>query len=45
MEDVERIRACPLVNPAIPIYGFMIDIRTGRLHEVEEASRAGAPRA
>mgnify|MGYP006272427649 CR=1 FL=1 len=40
-DDVARIRAHPLVNPSIPIHGFIYDVRTGRLREVDAASAAG----
>ena len=40
-EDVTRIRAHPLVNPAIPIYGYVYDVKTGRLNEIEAATAAG----
>jgi carbonic anhydrase len=43
VEDVARIRRHPLVNPAIPISGFIYDVRTGRLNEVAAATAAGAP--
>jgi carbonic anhydrase len=41
-EDVERIRAHPLVPKEIPIYGYIFDVSTGRLNEVAEATRKGA---
>ena len=41
-EDVQRIRNHPLVPKRIPIYGFVFDVRTGRLVEVPEATAAGA---
>ena len=41
-EDVTRIRNHPLVPHAIPIYGYLYDVRTGRLVEVPEATEAGA---
>lgn len=44
VEDVTRIRSHPLVNPAIPIYGYIYDVQTGRLDEVTAASEAGRPR-
>ena len=44
MRDVQRIRAHPLVAPDVQIYGFIYDVKTGRLNEVEEATRAGRPR-
>ncbi|HEY7380514.1 MAG TPA: carbonic anhydrase [Gaiella sp.] len=40
-EDVRRIRAHPLVPGRIPIYGYVYDVRTGRLEEVPEATAAG----
>lgn len=43
-EDVRAIRNHPLVPGAIPIYGFMYDVDTGRLHEIEAASEAGRAR-
>lgn len=41
-EDVGRIRSHPLVPGSIPIYGYIYDVATGRLVEVEAAARAGA---
>jgi carbonic anhydrase len=43
VEDVRRIRTHPLVNPAIPIYGYIYDVKTGRLNEVTAAPEAGHP--
>lgn len=40
-EDVRRIRSHPLVPPNIPIYGYIYDVRTGRLVAVPEATGAG----
>jgi carbonic anhydrase len=45
IDDIERIRNHPLVPNDIPIYGYMFDVRTGVLNEVEGAARAGAPKA
>jgi carbonic anhydrase len=39
--DVRRIREHPLVPKSIPIYGYIYDVRTGRLEEVNAASEAG----
>jgi carbonic anhydrase len=39
--DVRRIRSHPLVPKHIPIYGFIYDVKTGKLDEVAEASAAG----
>lgn len=41
VEDVQRIRRHPLVSRAIPIYGFIYDVKTGALIEVPEATKAG----
>lgn len=38
-EDVRRIADHPLVSPKISIYGYIYDVATGRLQEVEGASR------
>jgi carbonic anhydrase len=45
LDDVLRIRAHSLVPPSIPIYGYLYDVRSGRLIEVAEATRAGAAAA
>src|SRR5256885_13618053 len=41
VDDVTRIRRHPLVPKNIPIYGYIYDVKTGRLVEVEGATRAG----
>ena len=41
LEDVQRIRTHPLVPRTIPVYGFIYDVKNGRLSEVTEASHAG----
>ena len=43
-EDVLRIRNHPLVPGHIPIYGFIYDVKTGKLNEVTEATSGGKPR-
>ena len=43
VEDVRRIRSHPLVPGRIPIYGYVYDVRTGRLLEVPDATAAGRP--
>jgi carbonic anhydrase len=43
VDDVARIRAHPLVSKAIPIYGYIYDVKTGKLLEVPEATAAGRP--
>ena len=40
-EDVVRIRSHPLVARDIPIYGYVYDVRSGRLIEVADATAAG----
>jgi len=40
IDDVERIRNHPLVPKSIPIYGFVYDVRSGKLMEVEDATAA-----
>jgi carbonic anhydrase len=44
VDDVRRIRRHPLVPAAIPIYGFVYDVSTGRLVEVPEAAAEGRAR-
>lgn len=44
VEDVARIRNHPLVPGRIPVYGFLYDVRSGRLIEVPEATEAGRAR-
>ncbi len=44
VEDVARIRNHPLVPAGIPIYGYVYDVRSGRLIEIEAATAAGAAR-
>lgn len=41
VEDVDRIRNHPLVSSEVAIYGFLYDVKTGGLIEVEEASAIG----
>lgn len=41
-EDVERIKNHPLVPSGIPVYGYIYDVKTGRLVEVPAATKAGA---
>jgi len=41
VDDVARIRHHPLVPPAIPIYGYIYDVKAGKLNEVQEATRIG----
>jgi carbonic anhydrase len=41
LDDVQRIRSHPLVPKVIPIYGYIYDVKTGRLIEVPAATNAG----
>jgi len=41
VDDVLRIRNHPLVPRSIPIYGFVYDVKYGKLIEVEAATQAG----
>jgi carbonic anhydrase len=41
VEDVMRIRNHPLVPKDIPIYGYIYDVKSGKLVEVPEATAAG----
>lgn len=41
VRDVRRLRAHPLVPRYIPIHGYLYDVTSGRLREVEAASRVG----
>jgi carbonic anhydrase len=44
-QDVRRIRGHPLVPPAIPVYGFIYDVKTGLLNPVDAATAAGRAQA
>jgi carbonic anhydrase len=39
--DVGRIRSRPLVPGDVPIYGYLYDVKTGRLSEIDSATEAG----
>ncbi|MCW3467050.1 beta-class carbonic anhydrase [Chitinophaga nivalis] len=41
IDDVKRIRNHPLVPGDIPVYGYIYDVKSGRLVEVPEATIAG----
>lgn len=41
IEDVEKIRNHPLVPSSIPVYGYIYDVKTGQLIEVEQATEIG----
>jgi carbonic anhydrase len=40
-DDLQRIRESPLVPKKIAIYGYVYDVKSGRLLEVPEAKRPG----
>ena len=42
--DVRRIRNHPLVPSSIPIYGYVYDVKTGKLMEIAEATAIGKAR-
>lgn len=41
VEDVKRVRNHALVPKTIPIYGYLYDVKSGKLIEIEEATTAG----
>lgn len=41
IDDVSRIKNHPLVPSNVSVYGFVFDVKTGKLIEVEEASKIG----
>lgn len=41
--DVRHIRQHPLVPQDIPIYGYIYDVKSGKLMEVREATELGRP--
>lgn len=41
VEDVLRVRNHPLVPKTIPIYGYLYDVKSGRLIEIEQATEVG----
>jgi hypothetical protein len=43
-DDVQRIREYPLVPKKIAIYGYVYDVKSGRLLEVPEAKRHSGSR-
>jgi carbonic anhydrase len=40
--DVNRIKTHPLVPNSVPVYGYIYDVKSGRLVEVPEATKVGA---
>jgi carbonic anhydrase len=45
VSDVTRIRRHPLVPSSIPIFGYVYDVRSGKLIKVPEATKKGAAQA
>ena len=43
IDDVTRIRNHALVPRSIPVYGYVYDVRSGKLIEVPAATEIGAP--
>jgi carbonic anhydrase len=43
VRDVRRLRSHALVPSSIPIYGYIFDVKTGKLDEVADATRIGRP--
>jgi carbonic anhydrase len=41
IEDVQRIKRHPLVPYDVPVYGYIYDVKSGKLLEVEEATVIG----
>ncbi len=41
VEDVQRIRSHPLVPKNIPIYGYIYDVKSGKLIEIPDATKVG----
>lgn len=44
IQDVRRIHEHPLVPAAIPIHGYLYDVKTGWLNAVDGATVGGAAR-
>ena len=42
LDDVARIKTHPLIPKTIPVHGYIYDVKTGRLAEVEGAKALGA---
>lgn len=42
LDDVARIRNHPLIPKSIPVHGYIYDVKSGKLSEVEGAKALGA---
>lgn len=41
IDDVKKIRNHPLIPKNIPVYGYLYDVKTGKLEEIKEATEIG----
>jgi len=41
IDDVKKIRNHPLIPKSIPVYGYLHDVKTGKLEEIKEAAEIG----
>ena len=41
IDDVKKVRNHPLVPKNIPVYGYLYDVKTGKLEEIKEATEIG----
>ena len=41
IDDVKKVRNHPLVPKNIPVYGYLYDVKTGKLEEITEATEIG----
>jgi carbonic anhydrase len=41
IDDVKTIRNHPLIPKTIPVYGYLYDVKTGKLEEIVEATEIG----
>ena len=41
IDDVRKIRNHPLIPKSIPVYGYLYDVKTGKLEEIKEATEIG----
>jgi carbonic anhydrase len=41
IDDVTKVRNHPLVPKSIPVYGYLYDVRTGKLEEITKATEIG----
>ena len=41
IDDVKKIRSHSLIPKSIPVYGYLYDVKTGKLEEIAEATQIG----